>query len=196
MMTNRLSWNSKKRSTFRCSFGDRTVERFRYGLFGGRAYKKKTGPHKLKWSDLALCCRKLGLGLIAVKFFKTKPPEVEVLTDPVSSGKRSAKQRKARLLEEFRERSGDYNVGGSTGRKLVTVYREKALHCAYALHKNGRMSPRKLREITGFPKTAQMLQRNVYGWFRRAERGIYELTPLGESALAAYAEVVKTFPPL
>lgn len=46
---------------------------------------------------------------------------------------RSAVRRRERLLYEFRERSGDYNTGGSTRVKLVTAYREKALRVALAL---------------------------------------------------------------
>ena len=33
------------------------------------------------------------------------------------------------------------------------------------------------------PDAGQILRRNVYGWFERAERGVYRLTEVGEAAL-------------
>ncbi|WP_338043934.1 DUF2161 domain-containing phosphodiesterase [Paenibacillus lutrae] len=152
-------------------------------------------PHRMTWGDIRKLCGRLGLGLITVQFYKTKKPAVDIVCDPpgLESPARvtPARKRKAdRLLGEFRERSADYNVGGSTRRKLVTAYREKALHCALLLRQQGPLSPRKLRELTGNTKTAALLQRNVYGWFARVNRGVYSLTPQGAEALAAFAHVV------
>ena len=39
-----------------------------------------------------------------------------------------------------------------------------------------------LRAAVEVPGTARILQRNVYGWFNRIERGIYRLTPEGDQA--------------
>ena len=39
------------------------------------------------------------------------------------------------ILKEFGARYGDYNTGGVTGEKLVTAYRELALHIAALLEK-------------------------------------------------------------
>ncbi len=53
-------------------------------------------------------------------------------------------------MYEFHERSGDYNVGGSSRAKLVTAYREKALRVAQALAAappEG-ASPAQLRSLT------------------------------------------------
>lgn len=163
----------------------------------GRVYlaveqnKNGRAPHNLKWNELIRLCRMLGLGLITVRFYKTKPPFVEVLCDPSPYTPRKIVRRTASILAEFRERSGDYNTGGSSKRKLVTAYREKALHCAYALNQQGPLSVKQLREITGSSKAASILQKNFYGWYRRMERGIYALTPAGEQALVAFADVVK-----
>uniref|UniRef100_A9U7K6 Predicted protein n=1 Tax=Physcomitrium patens TaxID=3218 RepID=A9U7K6_PHYPA len=80
------------------------------------------------------------------------------------------KVRKSRLLYEFRERSGDYNVGGTTRAKLMTAYREKALRVAGALAgaPEGGLSPAHLREKSGVPNAAAILQNNYYGWHRRS----------------------------
>jgi hypothetical protein len=100
-----------------------------------------------------------------------------------------------RVVQEFKERRADYNVGGSSKRKLMTSYREKALHMAYLLNVHGTLSPLRLRELTGNPKVAGLLQKNYYRWFERVERGVYRLTPIGRDALLTYAHVVAELPP-
>lgn len=147
-------------------------------------------PHGLSWSDLVKLCRMLGLGLMTVRFYKRKKPAVDVLCEPGAYAPQPARKQKLLLVSEFRERSGDYNVGGSTQRKVVTAYREKALAIAAWLQRRGPLSPRELRRLTGFGKAAPMLQRNVYGWYVRVARGSYALTPAGEAALREYAHVV------
>jgi hypothetical protein len=153
--------------------------------------RKKSGAHNQRFGDLAELCRMLGLGLMTVTFFKTKAPVIDMLCqpgDPPVRGKRPSKRN--RLLTEFRERSGDYNVGGSTGRKLVTAYREKALRCAYVLQQRGPSAPREIAAATGLSNSGQMLRANYYGWFQRVERGKYILLPQGEEALKEYRDVL------
>lgn len=146
-------------------------------------------PHGLKWSDLSRLCRCLGLGLMTVRFYKTRKPAVNVVCDPEPYAPRKSKIKSSRLVYEFRERSGDYNVGGSTQRKLVTAYREKALAVAIMLKRHGSLSPKQLRDLTGNQKAAEQLQKNYYRWFERTARGIYRLTPLGERELEQYSHV-------
>ncbi|WP_240416390.1 DUF2161 family putative PD-(D/E)XK-type phosphodiesterase [Paenibacillus periandrae] len=100
------------------------------------------------------------------------------------------------IVKEFKERRADYNVGGSSKQKLMTSYREKALHLAQLLHHHGTLSPLRLRQLTGNSKTAGLLQKNYYRWFQRVERGVYRLSPLGEEALVTYGHVVAELPPL
>lgn len=97
--------------------------------------RDKKGAVNQRWGELSGLCRRLGLGLVTVVFYKTKAPLVEVLVEPDETppAQRSNKRRRERLLYEFRERSGDYNIGGSTRVKLVTAYREKALRVALSL---------------------------------------------------------------
>ncbi|SEF91900.1 DUF2161 family putative PD-(D/E)XK-type phosphodiesterase [Paenibacillus sp. UNC499MF] len=159
-------------------------------------------PHRMTWADIRKLCGRLGLGLITVQFYKTRKPAVEVVCEPpgpsgdAPARKTTVRKRAAeRVLGEFRERSADYNVGGSRGLKLVTAYREKALHCALLLREQGPLSPRSLRELTGNAKTAALLQRNVYGWFVRVRRGLYGLTRPGEEALDTFAHVIARFGP-
>ncbi|AKG34029.1 DUF2161 family putative PD-(D/E)XK-type phosphodiesterase [Paenibacillus durus] len=97
--------------------------------------REKKGSASQRWGSLSHLCRRLGLGLVTVVFYKTKAPLVEVLAEPEApaGSARSGGRRRERLLYEFRERSGDYNTGGSARVKLVTAYREKALRVAAAL---------------------------------------------------------------
>jgi hypothetical protein len=155
--------------------------------------RKGKAPHGASWSDIRKLCRMLGLGMITVQFFKTRKPRVEVVCHPETYIPRHNKRAARLVVQEFRERRGDYNVGGSTQRKIVTAYREKALHCAWLLKQHGPMSPKQLREMTGNPKTAELLQKNFYRWFHRIKRGVYGLSPLGEEAVSEYAHVVEGF---
>lgn len=153
--------------------------------------RKKSGAVGQRFGDLTELCRLLGIGLLTVTFYKTKPPVVDVLCEPGEQPLRGMRRkRQAKLLQEFAERSGDYNVGGSTKRKLVTSYREKALRVAWVIRQEGPSAPRRIAEVTGSRRAADILQKDYYGWFERVERGVYRLRPAGEQALADYADVI------
>ncbi|MDY7994019.1 DUF2161 family putative PD-(D/E)XK-type phosphodiesterase [Paenibacillus polymyxa] len=160
--------------------------------------RAKKGAVNQRWNELVGLCRQLGLGLLTVTHFKTKPPLVEVLCKPAahSDNVHNAAtvrhgSRKEKLLREFHARSGDHNTGGSTRRKLVTAYREKALRVAAALQGLGEAAPAQLARIAAVSTAAPVLQRNYYGWFERVSRGRYRLTPFGEAALNEYAAVLQ-----
>ncbi|WP_409345008.1 DUF2161 domain-containing phosphodiesterase [Paenibacillus sp. MBLB4367] len=151
-------------------------------------------PHGLGWNDLVRLTRMLGLGLMTVRFYKSRKPRVDMMCDPTPYTPRKSALKTAMLLREFKERSGDYNVGGSTRRKLVTAYREKSLQLAYLLKTHGPLSTRQLREQTANPKATTMLQDNYYGWFERVERGTYKLTARGAAELGDFAHVIGDSP--
>lgn len=66
----------------------------------------------------------------------------------------------------------------------MTAYRQQALDCARAVAEApGR--PRDLKST--LPDAAKILQRNVYGWFERVERGRYGLTERGRTELARWS---------
>ncbi|WP_322923036.1 DUF2161 domain-containing phosphodiesterase [Paenibacillus campi] len=155
----------------------------------------KKGAVNQRWSELVVLCERLGLGLITVTFYKTKAPLVEVLCQPARSSASIVQPRKGsrreRLLREVAERSGDYNLGGSSGVPLVTAYREKALHVAQALGTREGISPRELREQSGVPSAAAIMQANYYGWFERIAHGSYRLSSAGKQALDDYRHIMK-----
>ena len=136
-------------------------------------------------------CRRLGLGLLAVHESVGKtPPLVEPLLDPLPYRPRPNKQRQGLLLKEFAHRVGDPNTGGMTQRPIVTAYRQAALRCAAHIGQNGATKASEVARATTVAEAARIMQRDVYGWFQRVERGIYGLSPKGEAALETFANVV------
>jgi hypothetical protein len=124
-------------------------------------------------------CRFLGFGLLAV-FASGK---VEVLVEPVPWRPRRDAKRRSKIVDEHRRRVGDPAAGGSTRLPIMTAYRQQALACAAALAQSP-ASPRDLKVKT--PDAPKILQRNVYGWFVRLERGVYALTDGGKAALVRW----------
>jgi hypothetical protein len=153
--------------------------------------RARGGPLAPERPEIRKLCRRLGLGLMLVGLSRKT---VEILEEPVPYRPRQAKSRALRLMDEFSRRIGDANVGGAVGVPLVTAYRQDALRCAHAIALYGPMRLGALRTMAGVPKAAGILQRNVYGWFKRIERGIYSLTPEGDRALTRFAEAVSVLP--
>jgi len=136
-------------------------------------------------------CRRLGLGLLAVhEPSGDGAPLVEPLLDPLPYRPRPNKRRRGLLLKEFAHRVGDPNTGGITRRPIVTAYRQAALRCAALLGQSGATKASEIARATAVPQAARILRSDAYGWFQRVDRGIYELSPKGTSALETYADVV------
>ena len=126
-------------------------------------------------------CRRLGFGLIGV----TSRGEVELLLSPAAPAPRRDPRRRSRLIDEHRRRRGDPAAGGSTRMPVMTAYRQDALACAAAMAEG----PKRPRDLTGLaPRAGQILLHNVYGWFERAERGVYGLTDAGRAALLRWPQ--------
>lgn len=154
--------------------------------------RARGGPLAPERPEIRKLCRRLGLGLMLVGLSRKT---VEILEEPLPYRPRQAKSRVLRLMDEFSRRVGDANIGGAVGVPLVTSYRQDALRCARALALYGPMRLNALRAAAGVPRAARILQRNVYGWFARIERGIYRLTPAGDQALSRFADAIPAFSP-
>jgi hypothetical protein len=122
-------------------------------------------------------CRLLGFGLISVN---TALDHVDILAPPGPYRPRPDQRRRTRLLSEHTRRRGDPSAGGTSRQPVMTAYRQQALVCA-ALLKAGSGRPKELRTLA--PDAGTILLRNVYGWFERTQRGVYQLTAIGEAAL-------------
>jgi hypothetical protein len=126
-------------------------------------------------------CRRLGFGMLGV----TGRGDVEVLVKPPTTNPRRDPKKRSRLVSEHRRRIGDPALGGSTRAPIMTAYRQQALACAAALSGG----PRRVRDLReAIPDAGKILLHNVYGWFDRTERGIYELTDTGRAALKRWPQ--------
>lgn len=126
-------------------------------------------------------CRRLGFGMLGV----SQAGHVDIIVSPEAAAPRRDRRRRSRLVAEHRKRLGDPAVGGGSRAPIMTAYRQQALTCA-ALLADGPRRPRDLK--THAPDAAKILQRNVYGWFERTERGVYALTEAGREALARWPQ--------
>ena len=115
---------------------------------------------------------------------------IEVIENPVPYRPRQSKRRSTLLLGEFERRRGDLNVGGSNRTPIVTAYRQDTLRCIRALAATGPMRLAELRALSGVAAAGPILQRNVYGWFDRLERGTYGLSVAGEQAMDRFAQAI------
>ena len=126
-------------------------------------------------------CRRLGFGMLGV----TGRGEVEVLVKPPTTAPRRDAKKRSRLVAEHQRRVGDPVLGGSTRAPIMTAYRQQALACAAALSRG----PQRVRDLrVAVPDAGKILLHNVYGWFDRAERGVYRLTDAGHAALKRWPQ--------
>lgn len=126
-------------------------------------------------------CRRLGFGMLGI----TDRGDVEVLVQPPTAAPRRNPKKRSRLIAEHRKRKGDPAMGGSTRAPIMTAYRQQALACASALSGG----PQRVRDLRAdIPDAGKILLHNVYGWFDRAERGIYVLTDAGRAALKRWPQ--------
>lgn len=139
--------------------------------------------------DVLRLVKLLGLGLIVVTF-RARSTKVDVLVDPAPYRPRRSAARRARLLREFEQLRGDFNVGGSRGAQ-VTAYRQDALACASYLATGGARRPAAIRAATGVARAGRIVYVNHYGWFERTGRGEYGLSGKGRGALEEYRAVVE-----
>lgn len=140
---------------------------------------KGWGP---RYRDVLALCRRLGLGLLAVRPDGT----VEAHLDPGPFQPRQNAARAGRLLREFQRRVGDPNTGGTTGVKRMTAYRQDALRCLSVLAQ-GPARAADVARAAGVAKATALMRADHYGWFDHPARGIYALSPKGQAALADHA---------
>jgi hypothetical protein len=136
-----------------------------------------------RYKDIINLCRRLGLGLLAVK----PGSKVEAHLDPAPYQPRKNLIKAARLLREFDRRVGDPNVGGTTGVKRVTAYRQDALRCLAVLQ-GGPQKAAVVAKGCGVTRAATLMRDDYYGWFEKVAYGTYALTDAGRTALVTEAD--------
>ncbi len=152
----------------------------------------KGGARTAGWRDMCMLLRRLELGLITVAPNR-KDKQVEIHFHPNTFDRlkslRTNKKVRHHIIKEAVSRSGQYNTGGTNKTKLITAYREQAIHVACCMMKYGNMSPSQLRKLGTGAKTQNILSDNHYGWFTRVSKGIYSLNDSARQFLDGYPEL-------
>lgn len=132
--------------------------------------------------------RMLGLGLIIIDP-NSAIGNVDVICDPGEYKPRQIKKRTHKLMAEFQHLEGDPNIGGSSTKQgRMTAYRQKALAIASYLLENGDTKASIISKALSEPKSRNILYDNVYGWFDRFGKGIYGVSPRGNSEIPLWLE--------
>lgn len=144
------------------------------------------------WRRTCNLLKRLELGLVLVKL-GDGPGRVEIPFHPSAREIRRRKDVRRAIIEEAASRSGDYNRGGMSGRKLVTAYREASIKVACFLQAMGTTSPLRLKRAGTGQNTASILYKNHYGWFERVSRGQYALTARATQEMGEYPDLVERY---
>jgi len=145
---------------------------------------------KKRWKGVKHILRRLEIGLI---FVDVELDTVETVFHPIEFQRKKFKKRRKVLLEEASQRKENLNIGGSSKRKIVTVYRQNAIRIAAYLQQLGPSKPKDLRKLGTGDKTLSILGKNFYGWFQRVDRGVYDLTAKGKTALKEYKHLAEKY---
>jgi hypothetical protein len=145
-----------------------------------------------RWRGIRRLIRQLELGLILV-FTGKVGRRVEVAFHPLPYDRKKQGAKRRAVIEEIEGRSAEHNTGGVAGEKIVTVYRENAIHIACCLDELGPSSPKRLREFDTGAKTTSILYNNVYGWFERVDKGTYSISAQGRRELGTYQELAERY---
>lgn len=144
------------------------------------------------FKDKLYLLKRLGIGLIVVH---PTTHEVRIINEPIlrdiSTFKYRNKKKSEAVAKEFHKRKTKNNIGGVTGEKIMTGYREDALLVLDALCELGGEAPTTaIRKLSNIEKSTQIMRANYYGWFENAGRGRYKVTDAGYDALEEFEEAM------
>ena len=137
--------------------------------------------HQKNMKSLILLLKRLGIGLIVIKKAQAEV-YLDALEYDVKKSKERNKQKKIKALNEFKLRENTKVLGGTKGTRM-TYYREQVIQIAKVLKLQQTASPKLIRSETHIEKTSSVLQKNYYGWFKRINRGQYQLSEIGMNEL-------------
>lgn len=183
------------KTNFSLKFVYQLVERQR---LSDKVYAAVLVNYKTRWGksfqNMSKLLKRLSLGLIVV-YVKKNGIFVEKIFEPEFHRYNRSHKKEESLRTEFESRTGDYNTGGVTRKKIMTSYREKAIQIAYVLENESCLSIKEIKKRTGIESAASILQRNHYGWFIREQRGVYKVTEKAMEEIVnfkTYYDAVKT----
>lgn len=143
-----------------------------------------------KWRDILSVIKKLELGLIFITV-SDKFSFAEVVIDPIPfKTTNTYKPKKRALMDEITARRCDTNIGGVTGRKIVTSYIELSVHIGCLLENLETASPKDFKTFgIESGRAGTILRNNVIGWFEKVDKGVYRLSDKWIIGKAMYKEV-------
>ncbi|MBR6399830.1 MAG: hypothetical protein IKS17_01220 [Firmicutes bacterium] len=136
--------------------------------------------------------KELGIGLITVGNNSLRNADIWIEPQQV---KKTGKRRTDAVKKEFDQRSGDRNTGGSTGKKIVTAYKEASVLALCHMEKYDKIMVKQIKKL-GYPeKMKNALHSNVFGWFERNSAYEYGLSVKGLEALEGeeYKELIEHY---
>lgn len=169
------------------------MERQKIGkyVYAAIAAPAKSKIKKKNLSKAEALLKKLGIGLILISLYSTSSlVEVRIESKP-STTKKNARKTK-RVLNELEKRTGEYNVGGKQG-KIVSAYRESAIHIYCLLQREIEASAAQLIKLGAPKNTSNILRDNHYGWFHKIARAKYTFDVDMSEIRNDYGDVVDFF---
>lgn len=158
--------------------------------------RPKFSLRKRRWRDVVHLIRRLELGLILVSF-EGRKPSIDVVHEPGPFDRRrsmrQSKKSRDKIIEEVLTRRSNLNIGGSNMITTMTSYKEISIQIAFYLDYLGPMSAQDLRKLSTGDRTYGILYNNYYKWFRRVDRGVYDLTDLGRKEYQSYPEIITLY---
>ncbi|MGI9256394.1 MAG: DUF2161 family putative PD-(D/E)XK-type phosphodiesterase [Salinispira sp.] len=152
---------------------------------------RKSRTYPADFTAIKRLLRRLGLGLIFVRFLKTRT-RVEIALHPGDIYARQRPSMRQSIIREIDGRYAEFNKSGEVIKtERITAYKQQSLYIVHMLADLGESSPVHLREQGLPPRTGAILSRNVYGWFIHPARGRYALSPEGRRALNTYGHIVR-----
>ncbi|MFW5729625.1 MAG: DUF2161 family putative PD-(D/E)XK-type phosphodiesterase [Spirochaetota bacterium] len=134
---------------------------------------------------------RLEIGLIVVRFLRSGT-RIEVVAHPRPFTPRVRHRRRIGVIREIDGRYAEFDrAGQASTEERITAYRQQSLYLAHLLREHGEQSPAQLRALGASERAGTILSKNLYGWFDRVRRGVYDLDPAGAEALGHYDWVVQ-----
>jgi len=155
-------------------------------VFGNKVYHRQ-------FKGISKLLKRLELGLLFVRFLKTKT-NIEIVFHPKIYQRRKNLKKRRDIIREKNARFGDFNKGGSPAKaEKITAYKQNAIQIAVLLNQLEKASPAQLRKIGTCNNTQSILSNNYYGWFEKVKRGVYKLHPHGKECLHNYPKLIELF---
>lgn len=144
--------------------------------------------------NMCILLKRLNIGLIAITCGKRKGAEIIYEPIDIHTGRRNNIKRNI-IINEAKGRTADINTGGSTGKKIMTAYRERVIHAACMLELLDTAKISFLVQNGCHNTTGNILRSDYYGWFKRVKTGYYALTEKGKNELnnSDYTEIINFY---